>query len=610
MIDADETFDGTWPFQPHFSNTTGFRQHYVDEGPRDAEVVICIHGEPTWGYLYRNFIPSLSKNYRVIVPDHMGFGKSETPQDRVYTLQTHVENLSGLIDDLNLMNITFVCQDWGGPMTGAYTIRNPDRVKRVALMNTLFAYGGEAPNPERSNWFKWIAKHHQDGTLNGILGELGSTILSVMKILGFQNSAAVNETWIRAYSAPFPDRASCIGGIEFPLDVHLQRAFPYIIEGLETGNLEAVEALLLKGADSNKRESNNQTALMWAAAEGHLTVVDALIEAGADIHAAVNSGFTPLLFAVREGHIDVTHTLLTAGIDVNQILQRVPDGPDRPVNNASYRPVDEGMSPLLLAVRNGHFELAVELIKAGADPNDQRTGFTPLHTMSWVRKPDASDRGDPSPIGSGRLTALQFVRSLVALGADVNLRLSRSTRAPHTASRLQTEGATAFLMAADRADEALMQLLLDLGADPFIPNTERSTPLMAAAGLGTSAPEEEAGTEAEAAIATQLLLDLGADIDSVDDNGDTAMHGAAYGNFPMIVHILAANGADSNIWKETNKLGRTPLFIAEGHRGGLPRLSRPTIDAVESLMLAEGLPTDGQRPEIVDQYSRPATQQQ
>ena len=383
-----------------------------------------------------------------------------------------------------------------------------------------------------------------------------------------------------------------------------------LMTAARTGNLEAVEALLLKGADSNKRESNNQTALMWAAAEGHLTVVDALIEAGADIHAAVNSGFTPLLFAVREGHIDVAHTLLTAGIDVNQILQRIPDGPDRPVNNASYRPVDEGMSPLLLAVRNGHFELAVELIKAGADPNDQRTGFTPLHTMSWVRKPDASDRGDPSPIGSGRLTALQFVRSLVALGADVNLRLSRSTRAPHTASRLQTEGATAFLMAADRADEALMQLLLDLGADPFIPNTERSTPLMAAAGLGTSAPEEEAGTEAEAAIATQLLLDLGAEIDAVDDNGDTAMHGAAYGNFPMIVHILAANGADSNIWKETNKLGRTPLFIAEGHRGGLPRLSRPTIDAVESLMLAEGLPTDGQRPEIVDQYSRPATQQQ
>lgn len=242
MIDADETFDGTWPFQPHFSNSAGFRQHYVDEGSRDAEVVVCLHGEPTWGYLYRNFIPSLSQHYRVIVPDHMGFGKSETPQDRTYTLQTHVENLSSLIDDLDLTDITFVCQDWGGPITGAYTIRHPQRVKRVALMNTLFAYGGTAVNPEPTNWFKWIAKHHDAGTLDGILGELGSTILSVMKIIGFENSAAINETWIRAYSTPFPDRAACIGGIEFPLDVHLQRAFPYIMEGLETGNLEAVKA--------------------------------------------------------------------------------------------------------------------------------------------------------------------------------------------------------------------------------------------------------------------------------------------------------------------------------------------------------------------------------
>lgn len=127
MIPADETFDGTWPFNPHFSSAAGFRQHYVDEGPRKGEVVICLHGEPTWGYLYRRFIPPLSQQYRVIVPDHMGFGKSETPPDRVYTLQTHVENLEKLIDDLDLRDITFVCQGWGGPITGAYAIRGPER---------------------------------------------------------------------------------------------------------------------------------------------------------------------------------------------------------------------------------------------------------------------------------------------------------------------------------------------------------------------------------------------------------------------------------------------------------------------------------------------------
>ena len=84
--------------------------------------------------------------------------------------------------------------------------------------------------------------HTIDDDMVQILGELGSTVLSVMKIIGFQNSAAVNETWIRAYSAPFPDRESCIGGIEFPLDVHYARFQQYVLEGLQTGNLDAVKA--------------------------------------------------------------------------------------------------------------------------------------------------------------------------------------------------------------------------------------------------------------------------------------------------------------------------------------------------------------------------------
>ena len=242
MIPADETFDGTWPFTPRFSTAAGFRQHYVDEGPRDGELIVCLHGEPTWGYLYRSFIPPLAADHRVVVPDHMGFGKSETPQDRVYTLQTHVENLEKLLDDLDLRDITFVVQDWGGPIAGAYTIRHPERVKRLFLMNTLFGYGGAAPPAVKSPWFQWIERHEEAGTLPGILGELGSTVLSVMKIIGFQNSAAVDETWIRAYSAPFPDRASCIGAIEFPLDVHYNRFASYVVEGLQTGNLEAVKA--------------------------------------------------------------------------------------------------------------------------------------------------------------------------------------------------------------------------------------------------------------------------------------------------------------------------------------------------------------------------------
>ena len=240
MIKASETFEGTWPFLPNFFDGNGFLMHYVDEGPRQANPIILLHGEPTWGYLYRKFIPELSKSYRVVVPDMMGFGKSETPQDKEYTLKTHVENLSKLIDNLKLTNITFVGQDWGGPITAAYSIRNLNKVKSFVLINTLFGYSKEERPKNLSPWFQWINKHYKDKTLEGILGELGSTLLSVMKIPNFTNNNIINETWINAYSAQFPDRASCIGAINFPLDALLNRIVPYIVEGIKQGDLKSL----------------------------------------------------------------------------------------------------------------------------------------------------------------------------------------------------------------------------------------------------------------------------------------------------------------------------------------------------------------------------------
>ena len=240
MIKASETFEGTWPFLPNFFDGNGFQMHYVDLGPRQANPIILLHGEPTWGYLYRKFIPELSKSYRVVVPDMMGFGKSETPQDKEYTLKTHVENLSRLIHNLKLTNITFVGQDWGGPITAAYSIRNLNKVKSFVLINTLFGYSKEERPKNLSPWFEWINKHYQDKTLDGILGELGSTLLSVMKIPNFTNNKIINDTWIKAYSSQFPDRASCKGAINFPLDALLNRIVPYILEGIKQGDLKSL----------------------------------------------------------------------------------------------------------------------------------------------------------------------------------------------------------------------------------------------------------------------------------------------------------------------------------------------------------------------------------
>ena len=379
-----------------------------------------------------------------------------------------------------------------------------------------------------------------------------------------------------------------------------------------SGNLGVVNALLARGVNLNARERLGQTALMWAAAEGHTAVVLAFIESGADLNATLDSGFTAFFFAVREGRLDTVRAFLAAGIDVNKMMQRPPGaGAFAGRRGAGGGPGARGQTttPLTLAVQNGHFELAIALVDAGADPNDVRTGFTPLHMIAGVRNPDSNDTNDGSPaVGAGRLSSLDFVRKIVKHGANVNFRLpSGSPGLRSTSSRIATEGAagaTPFLFAADRADVPLMRVLKELGADPFLPNLDNTTPLMAAAGVGTSSPDEEAGEESEAVEAVKMLLDLGADINTVDNNGDTAMHGAAYNNYPLVAKLLAEHGADPQIWKNPNKAGGTPLFIAEGYADRTLQPHAPTIEAITKLMLATGLSTGGERPKIIDIYQR------
>ena len=366
-----------------------------------------------------------------------------------------------------------------------------------------------------------------------------------------------------------------------------------------SGNAEIVKMLLARGADANARERLGQTALMWAAAEGHTAVIRALLDAGADRNAKIEVGFTPFLFAVREGHLDAVREFLRAGEDVNAMMRRA--GDDRPARLAA----GARTSPLMLAVQNGHFELAIALIDAGANPNDLRTGFTPLHILPGVRKPDSSDGSDgAAPDGAGRLSSLDFVREIVKRGADVNLRLPAGTpRVPQTSSTIGSAGATPLLFAADRSDLPLMRLLLELAADPLLPNSTGTTPLMAAAGVGTRETQEEAGEEGEAVEAVSMLIDRGASVNTVDELGDTAMHGASAAHYPRVVNLLAERGADPKIWSKPNRAGRTPLFIAEGYVGAELRPDVPTIEAVKKLMISAGLSLDGKRPEIIDQYA-------
>ncbi len=343
-----------------------------------------------------------------------------------------------------------------------------------------------------------------------------------------------------------------------------------LMTAARNGRLGPVRALIARGAEVDARERRGQTALMWAAAEGHAPVVEALIAAGADFRASLPSGFTPLSFAVREGRTDAALTILRAGADVNEAMA---------IRKGAARGPGRGTSPLILAVENGHFDLAIALLEAGADPNDQRSGFTALHTLTWVRKPNRGDGddGDPAPIGSGTATSLGLVARLAARGADVNARLARGAAGRGVLNRA---GATPFLLASMTADLPLMKLLVQLGADPRLGNVDGSSPLLAAAGVGCLAPEEEAGTEPEAIEALGYLLGLGLDPNAVDANGESAFHGAAYKSFPAVVGFLVEHGARPHLASRPDKYGWTALEIAEGHRPGNFKPSPETAEAI------------------------------
>lgn len=223
MVPEDETFDGTFPFAPHFTEAPGFRMHYVDEGEGDP--ILLLHGEPTWSYLYRNFVPPLARSHRVIAPDHMGFGKSETPADRPYTLQAHADNLSALVEELDLRDLTLVMQDWGGPIGTVLAARHPDRVRRFVAMNTVFGVARGGPREERlTPWFELVAHLERQGQLEAVLGNLGYLVGGIMLHLGLERRSVLTDTWLRAYAAPFPTPEDCRAAIAFPLEaLHPER---------------------------------------------------------------------------------------------------------------------------------------------------------------------------------------------------------------------------------------------------------------------------------------------------------------------------------------------------------------------------------------------------
>ena len=195
-----------FPFAPHYVDDLpgreGLRLHYVDEGPADASrVFLCLHGQPSWSYLYRKMIPIFAASgARVIAPDLFGFGRSDKPtEDGVYTFDFHRDTLIAFIERLNLRGITLTVQDWGGLLGLTLPHAMPDRIARLLVMNTTIADG----RPAGPGFDAWRAYNRTQPDLN--VGALMSRAI-----------AGLTEAEAAAYAAPFPDAAHKAGVRRFP----------------------------------------------------------------------------------------------------------------------------------------------------------------------------------------------------------------------------------------------------------------------------------------------------------------------------------------------------------------------------------------------------------
>jgi ankyrin len=331
------------------------------------------------------------------------------------------------------------------------------------------------------------------------------------------------------------------------------------------GSADAVRMLVEYGATIDAKEpTQNQTALMWAAAERHPDVVKALIEAHADLKAHTRQGFTAMHFAARVGDLESIELLLAGGVDIN-ILTATEGGRNRITNQLGIAKTvgTIGYTPLLVAVVRGQVELALFLLDHGADPNVAVAGFTPLHWAStkWESFTANPVYGFEDPMSGipDRQSKLRLVRALLAHGANVNARMTKP-QPTFAGGYLDAVGATPFLLAASAHDLEMMRLLIEAGADPKILTATNGSSIMAAAGLNHSIGEDTV-TEAEAIESVNFLLSLGVEPKGETTFGENTLLGPAYRGWNKLLAQLIDLGVNVNA---VSKAGVTPWLAASG----------------------------------------------
>jgi haloalkane dehalogenase len=200
----EERFEGLpgFEFAPRYVELDGLRLHYVDEGPPGGTPIVCFHGEPTWGFLYRKMVgPLVAAGHRVICPDYAGFGRSDKPTDRRwYTYERHLGLVGNLLETLDLSGATAVVQDWGGPIGLRWAVEHADRVGRLAILNTGIFTGRVS-----KGFLAWrdFAEKNPD--------------LPVGRVIQGATTSELPPEVVAGYEAPFPTAESKAGAAQFPL---------------------------------------------------------------------------------------------------------------------------------------------------------------------------------------------------------------------------------------------------------------------------------------------------------------------------------------------------------------------------------------------------------
>jgi len=476
--------------------------------------------------------------------------------------------------------LSFVCTAHAASSEAADAAQNRDidalrtLVKQHANVNT--------PQPDGTTALHWAAHWSDLDAVKLLLGaganakaanRYGATPLSESVVMG---SAEMIEALLNAGADP---KTLTTSGGETVL-----------MTAARAGNRAAVEILLNRGADVNARENyRGQTALMWAVAERHPEVVKVLLEHGADwkivsgfrdskmpklsaassVTPMARGGLTAFLFAAREGDIESGQAILNAGGDIDQV------------------DVDE-TTALVVSLMNQHYSFAKFLLDRGANPNlADVKGRAALYAAIDARNEDYSAM--PARKGDDPLPSLEIVKALLAHGADPNAKLIRNLPGRSGMDSGDTalgEGTTPLMRAARAGDAAVMRILLEKGADTKLTTRDGSTAFLFAAGVGYR-DKNTRGTESEALEAVQVLLEQHPDINQANNQGETALHGAALRGADTIVQFLVDHGAKLDA---KTKRQFTPLDVAMGKSivGQLPVPHDSTVVLIRKLGGQEG----------------------